>query len=86
MNDTLTLRHAGVKFASPVVIEKQSSLIHGAIQNGTLNREILAKIVENDPEALNHKVDGQTPLMAFVEMVNNYQHIYHLHPNWSCRS
>jgi ankyrin repeat protein len=59
----------GVKFASPIVIEKQSSLIHGAIQNGTLNKEILAKIAENDPEALNHKVDGQTPLMAFVEMI-----------------
>jgi hypothetical protein len=77
----LTLRHTGVKFASPIVIEKQSSLIHGAIQNGTLNKEILAKIAENDPEALNHKVDGQTPLMAFVEMVNSYQHIYHLHSN-----
>ncbi len=50
-------------------MESVSSFLHTAIEHDALDAVMLGKIAESDPSSLNEKVNGQTPLMHYIEKV-----------------
>lgn len=66
---------AGINFVSPVIESTPTSLVHEAVRNSTFEKTFLKKILEADPNALNMKIKGQTPLHLFVETVCTYLYI-----------